>query len=69
MESSKNTNERRALFQERLELDMDRATKELLDNTRRLEWIDAPSVSSIDQWISTTEAALAALRAARAVSA
>lgn len=57
--------ERKAMFLERLELDMDRTTKELLDSTRTLDWMDAPSVGSIDRWIATTEAALAALRAAR----
>lgn len=57
--------ERRAMFQEALELAMDRTTKELLDSTRRLDWMDGPSARSIEQWIATTEAALAALKAAR----
>lgn len=57
--------ERRAMFLERLELDMDRTTKELLDSTRTLDWMDRPSAGSIDRWIATTEAALAALKTAR----
>jgi hypothetical protein len=55
----------RALFQEALAQDLDRTTKELLDSAKRLGWVDAASVDSIDRWIATTEAALAALKAAR----
>ena len=57
--------ERRAAFQESIELDLDRAAKELLDSAKRLGWVDAASVDSIDRWIDTANAALQELRAAR----
>lgn len=57
--------ERRAAFQESIELDLDRAAKELLDSAKRLGWVDAASVDSIDRWIDTANAALRELRAAR----
>lgn len=58
--------ERRAQFQERLELDMDGATKAILDNANRLSWIDnTVSVDALDRWIDTTASALGKLRAIR----
>lgn len=57
---------RRAEFQQRLELDMDEATKAILDSAKRLTWANFEvSPSTLDRWIDTTNAALTKLRAAR----
>lgn len=57
---------RRAEFQQRLELDMDHATKAILDSAKRLTWANfGVSPSTLDRWIDTTNAALIKLRAAR----
>jgi len=68
MESTWETRElRKAQFQERLELDMDRVAKECLDSVERLAWADLNlSPTALDQWIETISAALLKLRAARA---
>lgn len=57
--------ERKALFLESVELELDNATKNLLDATARLSWTDEPSIGSIDKWLDVTNAAVRELRAAR----
>ncbi len=58
--------ERKALFREAVEIDLDRVTKELLDSAERLTWgnVDV-NVNTIDRWIDTINAGLYKLRALR----
>lgn len=67
MEIRQETRElRRAKFQECLELDMDRLTKECLDGAERLTWADLKvSPTTMDQWIGTLSEALVRLRTVR----
>lgn len=58
--------EQRAMFQEAVELDLDRAVKGLLDGAERLSWTDCEmSESTLDRYIDTINAAMLKIRAAR----
>jgi hypothetical protein len=58
--------DRRAAFLESVQMELDYATKEMLDATSRLEWVeDETNLATLDRWIDATAAALAQLRQAR----
>ena len=66
MKACNEKSERMAIFHEAIELDMDNATKSLLDGAERLSWCSSElSAETIDRWIETINSALYKLKRER----